>query len=136
MNGGLGLWAPVLVFVGAGTGAVLRWGLGVWWNAAPPGWPWGTLAANLLGGAMVGVAMATLDDPASWGLSPGLARQLKLLLVTGFLGGLTTFSTFSSEVIDCVVQGRHGAAFIWAGAHLVGSLALTGTGWMLARQLM
>lgn len=127
-----GLWAPVLVFTGAGAGAVLRWALGLWLNAMPPGLPWGTLAANVLGGFLVGCAMAGLSDSAT-GVDPQTLRSLKLLLVTGFLGGLTTFSTFSAEVVTLLQDGRWLPAAGWALLHLLGSLAMTALGIGAAR---
>ncbi len=108
-----------LISVGAAAGAVLRWLLGLGINGLFPAIPPGTLAANLLGGYLVGVAMETLSAPL------GMAPELRLLVITGFLGGLTTFSTFSAEVARLLQQGR----LIMAGAeiavHVVGSVALT-----------
>lgn len=126
---------PVLVFVGAGSGALLRWALALWFNPPTPGWPWGTLLANLLGGFLVGMALLGFSsaNPLAWDETQ--TRAAKALLVTGFLGGLTTFSTFSAEVVDLAGQGRWSAAASWAGLHLLGSLALTVTGLALARLL-
>ena len=108
-----------LISVGAAAGAVLRWLLGLGINGLFPAIPPGTLAANLLGGYLVGVAMETLSAPL------GMAPELRLLVITGFLGGLTTFSSFSAEVARLLQQGR----LIMAGAeiavHVVGSVALT-----------
>jgi CrcB protein len=112
----------VAVGVGAAFGAWLRWGFSVLWNALNPALPYGTLAANLVGGYLVGVAVGFFGSHAQ--LSP----EWRLLVVTGFLGGLTTFSTFSSEVVANLMTGDYG----WAGAHLLlhlgGSLALTALG--------
>ncbi len=112
----------VAVGVGAALGAWLRWGFSVLWNALNPALPYGTLAANLVGGYLVGVAVGF------FGSHPQLPPEWRLLAVTGFLGGLTTFSTFSSEVVANLIAGNHG----WAAAHLVlhlgGSLALTALG--------
>lgn len=129
-------WAPVLVFMGAGVGALLRWGLAEWLNAVSPGLPWGTLLANLIGGMLIGLAMPLLSPQAFPTLDPGTLRLLRLLAVTGFLGGLTTFSTFSAEVVDFVDQGRWMHALGWAAMHLAGSLSLTAAGWALARMMM
>lgn len=129
-------WAPFLVFVGAGCGALLRWWFGLWWNAAEPGLPWGTLAANLLGGLGVGLLLAVVTLATESGLSPEGARALRLFAVTGFLGGLTTFSTFSAEVTGLISQARWGEAIAWAAVHLVGSLALTALGWFLGAQIV
>ena len=107
------------ISAGASAGAVLRWLLGMSLNAMVPAIPPGTLAANLIGGYLIGVAMAVFAD------HPGLPPEWRLLVVTGFLGGLTTFSTFSAEVTTLIQQGR----LLWAsaaiGVHVVGSLALT-----------
>ena len=116
MNGALA------VSLGAALGACLRWQLGVWLNPLVLGVPLGTLAANLLGGYLVGVAVAVFH------LHAGLAPALKLFAITGFLGGLTTFSTFSHEVMDAMSRGA-----IWTGCgiaalHLLGSLFCTGLG--------
>lgn len=110
------------ICIGASAGALLRWQLALRLNAAGAALPWGTLAANLLGGYLVGVAVAWLAG------RPDLPPQLRLLLVTGFLGGLTTFSTFSAEVVQQLQQGRPAGALLLAGAHLAGSLLLTGLG--------
>jgi CrcB protein len=104
---------------GAAFGAWLRWGLGLWLNPIFPTLPYGTLAANLIGGNLVGMAVAFFAQ------HPGLPPEWRLFLITGFLGGLTTFSTFSAEVTAQLQQGR----LLWAGAaisiHVAGSLAMT-----------
>lgn len=114
--------AFVAVFAGAGLGALLRWWLGARLNPVFPTLPLGTLAANLLGGLLVGLAVAWLNR------HPGLAPELRLLVITGFLGGLTTFSTFSAEVVSLLARGE----YLWGGvtalAHLLGSLTLTALG--------
>lgn len=107
------------ISLGASAGAVLRWLLGRALNALFPLVPIGTLAANLIGGYLIGVALAI------FAAIPQLAPEWRLLVITGFLGGLTTFSTFSAEVTTLLQQGR----FQWAGtaiaAHVLGSLAMT-----------
>ncbi|QEZ46972.1 fluoride efflux transporter CrcB [Cupriavidus oxalaticus] len=112
----------VAVGVGAAAGAWLRWGFSVLWNALNPALPYGTLAANLLGGYLIGLAVGFFDTHA------GLPPEWRLLAITGFLGGLTTFSTFSSEVVANLLAGDYG----WAGMHLLlhlgGSLLLTAVG--------
>ena len=110
------------ICVGASTGALLRWVLALRYNPSSPALPLGTLAANLIGGYLVGVAVAV------FAALPGLSPQWRLLVVTGFLGGLTTFSTYSAEVVDQLQQGRPGWALATAFAHLAGSLALTALG--------
>jgi len=113
---------PVLaICIGASLGALARWGLGLW--LSPGGLiPWGTLAANLLGGYLVGVAVAALQS------TPQIDPLWRLLLVTGFLGGLTTFSTFSAEVVVYLLEARYGLAAFTALLHVTGSLLMTVAG--------
>jgi CrcB protein len=121
---------PVLaVFGGAGIGALLRWWLGNWLNPVFPTVPLGTVAANLIGGMLVGVSGAFFAHSAS--LSP----EWRLLVVTGFLGGLTTFSTFSLEVVTLIARQEYGWALGTAGLHLIGSLLLTALGMVLTNAL-
>jgi fluoride exporter len=108
-----------LVSIGAAAGAVMRWLLGVGINSVFPAIPPGTLAANLIGGYLVGIAVEALSGPV------GMAPELRLLVITGFLGGLTTFSTFSAEVTQLLQQGRLGMAGLEIAVHLAGSVALT-----------
>ncbi len=100
-------------------GAVLRWLLSTRLNHLLPQFPLGTLAANLIGGYFVGLVLAGLAQ------RPDLPPELRLFLVTGLLGGLTTFSTFSAEVVASLQSGRLAWAFAVAGTHLAGSLMLT-----------
>ena len=106
------------ICIGAGIGALARWGLGLWLN---PGslLPWGTLAANLMGGYLVGICVAVFQA------LPQLDPVWRLALVTGFLGALTTFSSFSAEVVGMLEQQRYALAFGTAAVHLLGSLLLT-----------
>ncbi len=110
---------PVLaICIGASAGALARWGLGLW--LTPGGIiPWGTLAANLIGGYLVGICIAVFQA------MPQLDPVWRLLLITGFLGGLTTFSTFSAEVVGFLMAERYVLALGVATAHVVGSLLLT-----------
>lgn len=110
---------PVLaISIGAAVGALARWGLGLW--LTPGGLiPWGTLAANLIGGYLIGVALGVFQS------MPQLDPVWRLLLVTGFLGGLTTFSSFSAEVVVFLMEARYGLAFATAVAHVAGSLLMT-----------
>lgn len=110
------------VFVGAGLGACMRYGLGEVLNRWLPQMPLGTLAANLIGGYLVGVAIAFL----AW--RSELSPLWRLFCITGVLGGLTTFSTFSAEVVLSLERGEAGWALATAAAHLAGSLALTALG--------
>ena len=106
------------ICIGACLGALARWGLGLWLN---PGalLPWGTLAANLIGGYLVGICVAVFQA------LPQLDPVWRLTLVTGFLGALTTFSSFSAEVVGLLEQQRYGLALGTAALHLFGSLLLT-----------
>jgi fluoride exporter len=113
------LLAALAVAVGAALGALLRWGLSAGLNHIWPALPPGTLAANLLGGYLVGVAMAVFAQSPQW------APEWRLLVMTGFLGGLTTFSTFSAEVVQALQQGRTAWALAAVGGHVVGSLGMT-----------
>lgn len=113
------LHAAVAVGVGAALGAWLRWGLGVGLNRLFPALPPGTLVANLLGGYLIGVAVAALAQ------APQLAPEWRLFIITGFLGGLTTFSTFSAEVVQALQQGRTGWALATVGSHVLGSVGMT-----------
>lgn len=110
------------ISAGASAGAILRWVLSTRLNALFPSIPMGTLAANLLGGYLVGIAVAWFMD------HPALPPELRLLVITGFLGGLTTFSTFSAEVVLLLQRGQTGWALATAALHLFGSLALTFAG--------
>jgi CrcB protein len=117
------------VGVGAALGAWARWGLSMWLNPRIAHFPLGTLAANLVGGYLVGLAVAYFvmrhDLPPEW----------RLFVVTGFLGGLTTFSTFSAEVTELLARGDFGAGILLAAAHLCGSLLLTAAGFATFRAL-
>ena len=124
--------AVFAIFVGAGLGALLRWSLGLRLNPLFPTLPLGTLAANLLGGLLIGLALAWFNR------HPGLAPEARLLIVTGFLGGLTTFSTFSAEVADLLLRGQYLWGLGAAAVHLIGSLTMTITGialihWLVSR---
>ena len=114
--------AVLAVGIGAALGAWLRWGLATWLNPRIPSFPLGTLAANLVGGYLVGFAVAY------FAARHALAPEVRLLVITGFLGGLTTFSTFSGEVVSLLLRREYAWAAGAAGAHLLGSLALTALG--------
>jgi CrcB protein len=119
----------VAVGAGAALGAWLRWGLSAWLNPRLPHFPLGTLAANLVGGYLVGFAVAYFE--ARHDLPP----EMRLFAITGFLGGLTTFSTFSAEVIQLLTRGEYATGGGLALAHLAGSLLLTVAGFATFRAL-
>lgn len=111
----------IAICIGASVGALARWGLGLW--LSPGGLiPWGTLAANLIGGYLIGVCVAVFQA------LPQLDPMWRLALVTGFLGALTTFSSFSAEVVTMLQQQRYTLALCTAAVHLFGSLLLTVVG--------
>ena len=118
--------AVFAICLGACVGALARWRLGLWLNHPGAFMPWGTLAANLIGGYLVGLILA-------WAHHADLAPFWRLILVTGFLGALTTFSSFSAEVVEMALADRWGAALSTAALHLLGSLALTSLGIQTAR---
>ncbi len=121
-------WGGILaVGGGAALGAWLRWGLGILLNPVFPTLPLGTLAANLSGGLMMGCAMELLTRHAV--LSP----EARLLVTTGFLGGLTTFSTFSAETVALLMRKELAWSAALVGAHVVGSVAMTILGIFLMR---
>ena len=112
----------IAICLGACVGALSRWQLGPWLNPSSPTaglLPWGTLAANLIGGYLVGVCVGVFQQ------LPELDPVWRLAMVTGFLGALTTFSSFSAEVVTMLQQGRLALALGTASLHLFGSLALT-----------
>ena len=113
------LSAVLAICLGASLGALSRWGLSVGLNHLFPVLPPGTLVANLVGGYFIGVAVALFAQ------LPAIAPEWRLFVITGFLGGLTTFSTFSAEVVAALQQGRVGWAAATVAAHVLGSLALT-----------
>jgi fluoride exporter len=115
----MGIGGFAAVGIGAATGAWLRWGLGLLLNPLMPTLPLGTLAANLGGGYLMGIAMGILTHYA------GLPAEARLLITTGFLGGLTTFSTFSAEAVTLLSRQQYGWAAVHIGSHLLGSLAMT-----------
>ena len=118
------LWVNLLcIGVGACLGAWLRWGLSFWLNTGSDRFALGTFCANMLGAYIIGLAMAYALSNPDW--SP----PVRLMVVTGFLGALTTFSTFSAETFTYLQAGRVGLAFIYVSLSLIGSLLLTALGW-------
>ena len=124
---------PLSAFAAVGAGAMLgawaRWGLATWLNPLVPSLPMGTLVANLGGGYLVGIAVAFFGANASF--SP----EWRLACITGFLGALTTFSTFSAESVQLLQHGKLLAAGLHSGAHLVGAILATGLGFATYRAL-
>ena len=123
----------IAICIGASLGALARWALALW--LTPGGMiPWGTLAANLIGGYLIGICIAVFQS------MPDLDPVWRLLLVTGFLGGLTTFSSFSAEVVIYLMEARYGLALFTATSHLAGSLLMTFAGvktaaWFIAQRV-
>lgn len=125
------MWNSILAIAfGSAFGALLRWFFGVKLNGLFPAIPPGTLIANLLGGYIIGVAMAYFAQ------APQIAPEWRLLIITGFCGGLTTFSTFSVEVLTLLQQGRMVLALMTVAAHVTGSVFMTFVGvisWQLLK---
>lgn len=117
------------VAIGASLGAWLRWCLSLWLNARVENLPLGTLLANIAGGFMIGIAIGVFEN------FPELPPAWRLLVITGFLGGLTTFSTFSAESVILLQRGAYGWAFLHTGVHLMGSIAACIAGLALWRQV-
>jgi fluoride exporter len=123
MNLGLP-WLQILaVAIGAAVGGLARWLAGLWLNAQWAGFPLGTLAVNMVGGLLIGMSLAWFQR------SPN--ELLRLLLVTGFLGGLTTFSSFSGESLVLLQRGQVPMALAHAAAHLLGALACAAIGYWI-----
>jgi len=116
-------WGFLFVGVGAALGAWLRWMLVGEFNALVPHLPVGTLIANVGGGLMIGFAVAWLTS------MPGVNPNVRLFVITGFLGGLTTFSSFSAESLELLQSARYGWAVVHSAAHVFGSLAAAGLGY-------
>jgi fluoride exporter len=117
------MWKPIVaISLGGSLGSLLRWWLGMSFNALFPNLPPGTLTANLVGGYIIGLAVACFSTYTT------LAPEWRLFVMTGFCGGLTTFSTFSAEITIMLQQGRVLWALGAAATHLVGSILMTFAG--------
>ncbi|MEN6587287.1 MAG: fluoride efflux transporter CrcB [Sulfuricella sp.] len=125
----MGFYGFLAVGGGAAFGASLRWWLGILRNPLFPTLPFGTLAANLIGGYLVGVALAFFAGHA------GLPPEARLFVITGFMGGLTTFSTFSAEAVTLFSRAEYNWAFLHMAVHLGGSLAMTVLGMLTVNLL-
>ncbi|WP_350282150.1 fluoride efflux transporter CrcB [Nitrosomonas sp.] len=114
------MWKPILaIALGSTLGGLLRWGLGLKLNNLFPDMPLGTLAANLIAGYIVGVAIAFFAHV------PNLSPEWRLLIITGFCGGLSTFSTFSAEIVSLLQRGLYSWAMSAIAVHVAGSLIMT-----------
>jgi CrcB protein len=125
----MGIYGFLAVGFGAAFGAWLRWWLGILLNPVFPTLPLGTLAANLLGGYLVGVAVAFFTERA------GLPPEFRLFVITGFMGGLTTFSTFSAEAVTLISRSEYFWALAHTTVHLGGSLVMTVLGMLTVNLL-
>jgi CrcB protein len=122
-------WAQLLaVALGSALGGVTRWAVQWWLNARWSGFPLGTLVVNCVGGLLIGCALAWLARTPN--------EMMRLLLVTGFLGGLTTFSAFTGESLTLLQRGDVGWAMAHTVAHLLGALACCAIGFRLAKTLL
>ena len=119
----------LVIAIGASLGAWLRWLLGIKLNALFPTIPPGTVVANMVGGYIIGLALAFLAA------SPSLSPEWRLLIITGFCGRLTTISTFSAETVALIQEGRLLWAFGSISLHVVGSLVMTAAG-LLSYQMI
>ena len=126
---GNGVMSWLAVGLGAALGAWLRWGLGIWMNLFHSQLALGTLAANLGGGYLIGVALGFFNN------NPALSPEWRLFVVTGFLGGLTTFSTFSAESMILLQRGDYAWALAHSALHLFGSIAFCIAGYATYRAL-
>lgn len=115
--------------MGAALGAWLRYALGLALNTNHPNLPLGTLSSNLIGAYLIGIALAYFTS------HPSISQEMRLFIVTGFLGGLTTFSTFSAESVNLLMRAQYGWALAAISAHLFGSLVLTVAGFWTVKLL-
>lgn len=113
------IYTILAIFSGAGFGALLRWFLGTKLNTLYPTIPLGTLSANLLGGYLIGLAIAFFAS------NTAISPEWRLFIITGFLGGLTTFSTFSAEIVTLIQEGRLSMSIVAVLLHVMGSIVMT-----------
>lgn len=123
------IYSLFAIALGATLGSWARWGLGLWLNASSGNLPLGTLVANLIGGYAIGLAVAWFSA------HPILSPDLRLFVITGLLGGLTTFSTFSAETVQMLTRQQYGWAFVTIALHVLGSFAMTGLGLLTVRAM-
>ena len=123
------IYTLLSIFIGAGLGALLRWAFSIGLNAMFPMVPLGTLAANLIGAYLIGVAVVFFTAKA------GLPPEWRLFVITGFMGGLTTFSTFSAEVTTLLLRREWLWSTLTVALHVIGSVALTVLGILIVRAL-
>jgi len=126
----MGVYALIAIGVGAALGAWLRWGFGLMLNAIFPILPLGTLAANLIGCYFIGIAAEYFFQNTT------VPTEARLFIITGFLGGLTTFSTFSVETVTLLLRGQYSWAFAIISSHLFGSLVMTVLGMLTIKFFM
>ena len=118
------------IALGASIGAIIRWLIGIEFNSERYGWfPWGTFIVNAVAGFLIGFVLSWLAE------TPNLSPLVRLFLVTGFLGGLSTFSSFCAEDVVMLLKGYYWRAFIHVSSHVVVSLLLTGLGFVLGHYL-
>lgn len=120
----------IAISVGASLGALFRWGLGIHLNSFFPSIPLGTLAANLLGGLLMGLFMGVIQDRGLF------SESSRLAIATGFLGGLTTFSTFSAEAVTLLATQQYLWTAVLVGGHVVGSILMTICGIYIIRIIL
>jgi CrcB protein len=125
----MGFNGVLAVGIGGAIGSLLRWALALLFNPLLPNLPLGTLAANLVGGFLMGCTLGVVEQ------FPAISPELRLLIATGFLGGLTTFSTFAGEASGLLLRGEYGWFATHVAVHLVGSIALVIAGLALVRTL-
>ena len=123
----MNLYIAGMIGAGAAVGAWVRWGLGIVLNPLFTFLPLGTLAANMIGGYLMGIALVLLEG------NPLVSPEMRLMATTGFLGGLTTFSTFSGESVTLFTRGEYGWMSLLVVSHVAGSILMTFLGVLTVR---